>query len=316
MTARGLIFILGLPRSGTHLLRFALDKSDDVAFVPETAILYKYWGSRWLGRLFGRRFLAGVLARSMVTGHGDPTMAGFTDREAAIAAAAAQPPTPAAIADVLAAFFPDPPRYLGEKSPNNTLHLRDMLAGFPPQAQLRAIFIERDPHDQIASSVRTRHIGGGLAAALARHGLYHSAIAGLDVYRLRYEDLVLNPEPTLRPLCDHLGIAFRPEMLRPGVRDSSEGESFFEQGDIGFVADSIGKGRERLGPEAAALVDAFLARGPAGLPLRLRMQVALRRLAFGKNRALARLGVVMTKQAVSARIFGRAPANPATGSSR
>ena len=295
MTDPTIIFILGLPRSGTHLLRFALDKSHEVSFVPETAILYKYWGSRTLGRLFGRRFVARVLARSMVTGHGDPTMAQFMHREAAIADAAAHPPSLASAAGVLGAFFEAPTRIVGEKSPNNTLHVRDVLASSDVTDRAQLVFIARDPYDQIASSVRTGHIGGGLITALARHHAYHAALKGLDVYQVNYETLVTTPEPTLSALCAHLGIAFCPEMLRPGVLDSSEGESFFQQGDFGFIPDSIGRGRERLGPEATAQIEAFLSHGPSSLPLAVRFQFRLRVALIQKNRFAARMGIVMMK---------------------
>lgn len=315
MSNPSIIFILGLPRSGTHLLRFALDKSREVAFVPETAILYKYWGSRTLGRLLGRPFVARVLARSMITGHGDPTMASFMHREAAIAAAAIQPPGLGSAAGVLGAFFEDPPKFVGEKSPNNTLHVRDVLASSDEPERTRLVFITRDPYDQIASSVRTGHIGGGLIAALARHYVYHAAIEGLDVYKVGYETLVTAPDPTLRALCTHLGIDFEPEMLRPGVLDSSEGTSFFQQGDFGFIPDSIGKGRDRLGPKAAARVDAFLVRGSASLPLRSRILFWFQVLMISRNRRAAQLGIVMLKAVSIASIRGTRAANKRQGKS-
>jgi hypothetical protein len=303
VTEPNIIFILGLPRSGTHLLRFALDKSREVAFVPETAILYKYWGSRTLGRMFGRNFAARIIARSMVTGHGDPTMADFMDREDAIASAATHEPSLSSAALVLSAFFESAPRFVGEKSPNNTLHLRDVLAASDGTNQPLIIFITRDPYDQIASSVRTGHIGGGLITALARHYVYYSAIEGLDLYKVTYETLVKSPEPTLRNICTHLGIHFSTEMLRPGVLDSSEGDNFFQRDDdIGFVSDSIGKGRERLGSEATAKIDTFLASGPSSIPLSSKFQFWFHVVNLSKNRFVARLGIVMFKKMLIAKL--------------
>lgn len=304
MTEPNIIFILGLPRSGTHLLRFALDKSHEVAFVPETAILYKYWGSRTLGRMFGRKFVGRIIARSMVTGHGDPTMVDYLDREDAIAIAATHEPSLSGAALVLSAFFENAPRFVGEKSPNNTLHLRDVLAASDRTNKPQIIFITRDPYDQIASSVRTGHIAGGLTTALARHYVYYSAIDGLDLFKVSYESLVTTPESTLSVLCTHLGITFCPEMLRPGVLDSSEGESFFQQGDFGFIPDSIGKGRERLGPVAAAQIEAFLSRGPPSLPPAVRFRFWLRVALIHKNRFAARMGIVMLKTLLRCRLRG------------
>ena len=308
MSEPALLFVLGLPRSGTHLLRFALEKSPEVSFVPETAILYKYWGSRTLGRVFGRRFVARILARSMVTGHGDPTMTDFMHRENAISAAARAVPSLRSAREVLEAFIETPIRYVGEKSPNNTLHIRDAFASEDDSTDAKLILIQRDPYDQIASSVRTGHIGGGLITALARHHAYREALEGMDYYEVGYETLVTSPEPTLRGLCDHLKIAFCPEMLRPGVLDSSEGENFFQRGDFGFIPDSIGKGRERLGPKAVAEINAFLECGPSSLPILHRIAFHWRLVMIKKNQLLARLGLVMFKTIFKTRVLGSSAA--------
>lgn len=299
-----LLFILGLPRSGTHLLRFTLDKSPDIQFVPETAVLYKYWGSRTLRRIFGRHFVARVLARMMVTSLGDPTMAEFTSREVNLAKAATAVPTLTTTFSLLQAFFDTPSRYLGEKSPNNTLFIRDVLATADGDEKPKLVLMQRDPHDQIASSVRTHHIGGGLIPALARHSAYHAAIEGIDCYRVKYETLIRHPEPTVRALCNHLGIDFLDAMLTPGILDSSEGESFFQRGEIGFLPDSLGKGRDRLGPEASELVDRFLAQGAKGLALGDRMRFYTHLALLRRNQTLARWGLVLLKSLVKARIGG------------
>ena len=40
------IFIIGAPRSGTHLLRFSLSMSPEIWIAPETALMYKVFGGR------------------------------------------------------------------------------------------------------------------------------------------------------------------------------------------------------------------------------------------------------------------------------
>lgn len=279
-----------------------------MAFVPETAVLYKYWGSRTLGRLLGREFLARVLGAVMVREHGDPTMADYMYREAEITHAARQKPELTACANVLAAFNAMPVRYVGEKSPNNSLFIKDVLALSGKNAEAKLILIRRDPFDQIASSVRTSHIGGGVIAALSRHYVYQRALEGVDVHQVAYEALVQTPELILREICTYLDIPFQTEMLQPGVLDSSEGSNFFQRGDFGFIPDSIGKGRKKLGIAAVAQIEAFLAEGPRSLPWKDRVKFWWGVSMLEKNRLAARMGIVMLKTVVKARLLGRSAA--------
>jgi hypothetical protein len=55
---------------------------------------------------------------------------------------------------------------------------------------------------------------------------------------IRYEDLTTDPEPTLRRVCEHLGVAFEPGMLEYGEQDHGR----FKSG-LGDWNDKIKSGR-------------------------------------------------------------------------
>lgn len=290
-----LLMIIGLPRSGTHLLRFALSKSGDVQFTPETAIFYKYWGGRNLRKIFGEKRFSDCLAESIMSGHGDPTMLEFQSSHEEIRASLCKEPTIESIIDTLNAFHDHPKMYIGEKTPNNTLFLRAMLRRSRPHRDIKILQINRNIYDQIASSVRTAHIGGGVSEALARYFVYQKALRGLRVFSVQFEELVKQPELTMKSICKYLGVNYHASMLVPGVMDSSEGESFFQTGDIGFDKSTIGNGKERLGPEVIDLIDQFLSFGPRGLPWGAYLQFWAHVLRLRRNQLAAMLGIVTFK---------------------
>ncbi|MBA7533678.1 hypothetical protein ES705_25921 [subsurface metagenome] len=109
-------------------------------------------------------------------------------------------------------------------------HLPELLEWYP---ECRIVHITRDPRAMVVS--RT-HYPGHTRFSEWRHLRYvvrqmmtcfvvmqylwtsklHTEYKGLSNYRLfRYEDLLMNPERTVRQLCDFSGIRFVPEMLHP-----------------------------------------------------------------------------------------------------
>jgi hypothetical protein len=208
-------FIVGIPRSGTTLLRLQLDAHPDLAIGPETGI----------------GFLVEELARDG---------AGPAETAAAIAALDTFPDlaldraaldallaavTPWTLADGLRAVLGadaarrGKPRW-GEKTPMH-LHVADRIAALLPEAHV--VHVIRDGR-AVLCSVRDLHFapGDGSVEAIAcdwRDGitaLRAAAASGAvpNYTEVIYEALVEHPEQVLRTVCERLELAFDPAMLR------------------------------------------------------------------------------------------------------
>lgn len=113
-----------------------------------------------------------------------------------------------------------------EKTPSNALVLPELLKLFP---EARFILILRDPRDIVNSfkGVRQRYLSKSIrpprfvrsvAASVAEINAYfeHGIAAARSDSRIlivHYEDLVNEPDATVRRICDHTGLTFKPEML-------------------------------------------------------------------------------------------------------
>jgi hypothetical protein len=150
------------------------------------------------------------------------------------------------------------PRYFAEK---HTLRSAALTAELYPEA--REVFLVRDFRDMVASIFafnRKRGVRGfgegaasgevdyvdrlaGWASALVRSFERRSAGAHL----VRYEDLVLEPEETLRALLSYLGVDTQDEMIA-GMRESLAAEmpELAEHGTAVDPATSVGRWRSDL----------------------------------------------------------------------
>ncbi|HWQ16141.1 MAG TPA: sulfotransferase [Roseiflexaceae bacterium] len=154
----------------------------------------------------------------------------------------------------------------GEKTPAHLFFVPTLLEWFP---NAKVIHTFRDPRAIYASS-RTKAAKKryGPATTLFRQlGLIFELYSSLQVivpwiqairlhhrycarypdryYLSRYEDLVCDPEGSLRRLCAFLEVEFTPEMLRQSVVNSS----YAPTGQVqGFDATAIDRWREHLDP--------------------------------------------------------------------
>jgi hypothetical protein len=199
--------VIGVPRSGTTLLRLMLDAHPLLAVPPETA---------WL-----------------------PRVASVTDREGFLLALTASPQwidfglageelaaelhrlRRFTVADGLRAFYRlyaarfDKPRW-GEKTPNYAGCMETVQRVLPEACFVHVL---RDGRDVVAS---VRHLwfrpGDSLATLAAdwreRIVVARRSAAGMRRYlELRFEDLVREPEPVLRRVCAFVDLPFAAEML-------------------------------------------------------------------------------------------------------
>jgi hypothetical protein len=110
---------------------------------------------------------------------------------------------------------------VGEKSPGHFQYLALLSERYP---EARFIHLIRDPRAVACSYFRTfgiRDIGAKCKRwqlAIAEHDRFAGPL-GRRYMALRYEDLVREPERTLREVCSFLGCGFAPEMLAYHERD-------------------------------------------------------------------------------------------------
>jgi hypothetical protein len=205
-------FIVGVPRSGTTLLRLMLDAHPDLAIPAET-------GFGLIPGVLPPGADRDLLAHTLLAQHSWQDL-GIGEDELRAALAAVEPWS---VGDGLRAVFriyaahQGKPRW-GDKTPTHTRAM-DAIARVLPEA--RFVHLIRDGRD-VAASVRDLSFapGDGSIEAIAadwRDTIVHArTLAGtLRHYReLRYERLLTDPGAELRPLCAFLELDFDPAMLR------------------------------------------------------------------------------------------------------
>jgi hypothetical protein len=203
-------FVVGVPRSGTTLLRLMLNAHPDLAIPPETMFIPLLAGLPAAGNL--RR----AFAHAVTTYDSWPDLgldAAELERELRRIEPFDVGSGLRAIYRMYAARF-DKTRF-GDKTPNYGLHtsyIRELL----PEA--RFVHIIRDGRD-VAVSVRPLWFRPGdtveQIAADWRHRIETTRRdrAGDSRYiELRYEDLVAEPESELRRVCDFLELPYHADM--------------------------------------------------------------------------------------------------------
>jgi hypothetical protein len=205
------IFVVGAGRSGTTLLRLMLNEHPDISIPSE---------SHFIGPLF-RTFgphatLAGdALQRALAVVLDCPEwQRDFGHTPAELRAAVGDDPL------TLAEFFdrvfrlevgPEPAHW-GDKTPANMRWVGPLLECFP---NAHAVAIVRDPRDVYLSLLSLKWFGDdpwAIGRYIAHNGAmlqeWISACASDRLHVVRYEDLVSDPEATLRRLCGGLGLPF------------------------------------------------------------------------------------------------------------
>ncbi len=195
---------MGAMGSGTTLLRLVLDSHDRIAIPPETGFMRAYKAHRfipfkWTGRNWAKRL-------------------GWSDEE-----------LDAEMRDFYNRLFM---RYVethgkqrwGEKTPLHIWHV-DAMARLFPDAVFVAIV--RHPGGSIASNMTRWRFGLNRALShfdrYTRELLRQAARFGDRTVLLRYEELLLNPEPVLRELLDWLGEPWSDKVLEHHTVQSGRG---------------------------------------------------------------------------------------------
>lgn len=204
-------FVVGVARSGTTLLRMMLDAHPQMAIPPETHFIPEVVAKCRASKNPREAFFQGVLA--------DPRWSDF-QLDAETFRKRLEAIEPFEIGSGLRAFYElyaerfHKPRW-GDKTPPYIVHMR-LIAELLPEA--RFIHLIRDGRD-VMLSVKNLWFGpSSLTDAAERWiGWIKSAreqAAQLPNYlEVRYEDLLLDTEPTLQKICAFLDLTWEPQML-------------------------------------------------------------------------------------------------------
>ncbi|MEL6978760.1 MAG: sulfotransferase [Pseudomonadota bacterium] len=211
VAAQRLLFIVGLPRSGSTLLEQMLCRHSEIETAGETAELQTVLQQHFTDA-------ANKAARAARIA---PV---FAEIEGVLAAGpAAREAAAAAYLDRLSRLTPARPASLWiDKMPAN-LFLAGAIATLFPTA--RFIVTDRDPRDVFVSALRTRFAAPQpFSESVERFAHHHKIVKaftalwrrrlGERVAVLRYEDLVATPELEMRRLIDHLGLEWDDACLR------------------------------------------------------------------------------------------------------
>ena len=213
-------FIVGVPRSGTTLLRLMLDAHPDLAIPPETHFLPR------LIKMSQERDAGAADILEVITNH--PRWPDFGLDPQALRARIERI-EPFDVGDAVRAFYrlyaerQGKPRW-GDKSPNYVMRMRRINRVLP---EARFIHLIRDGRD-VVLSLTERTWGPGEVAEAAERWAQDIRKARRQLRRplnpiwwkripkcieVRYEDLVTDPEPHLRRVCEFIELPWDDDML-------------------------------------------------------------------------------------------------------
>ncbi|MEO8509636.1 MAG: sulfotransferase [Chloroflexota bacterium] len=289
------LFIVGRPRTGSTLLQHVLNRSSQVCLAPETHFFRRAKHLRLAERLKGtgdptalRALAVEMYTPDSFSGKGlwnwlrkNVPVEAFTERLAA---------TDRTLRSLfvlgMTLYAEDrcseqAPLVLGEKTPEHLADVPQLHAWFP---DARFIHTFRDPRAIFTSELRRRQDGRwGLKRrlpwlpdavgdpALMPIELGHTAITWRAAARLdsryrrelgdryllvRFEDLIGDPEASLRRVCEFLGIAFSTSLLE-ARRTGSSYTAGRHAGD-GFDSKAAERWRDHIHPLASRFLSGAL----------------------------------------------------------
>jgi len=286
----GPLFVIGLPRSGTKLLRGLLNEHPQVGIpLAETEFLH-WWSKNWKrwGDLTDRdqfqRFYDEVTLSAYFTylqeeqGHqisADDWFAHVGDG------------TLPEVLEALLRHDANIPRggngVWGDKSPGYVSHLPLIHRYFP---HARVVHIVRDVRDYCLSinkawgknMVRAAQRWTDRIEMVRREG----AVFGGQLIEVRYEDLLSDPEPVLRSICALVGLPFDDRMLTLSQETENIGSA---RGQKKIKRDNVAKYEREMAPKIRNAIEAIAGHTLDGLGYPVDLKTSGRRI--GRPRMLA-----------------------------
>jgi Sulfotransferase family len=283
-------FVVANDRSGTTLLRLVLDRSAEAAVPPESMFLLDFAPVRRRGGLDdpekAARFAVEVWSHPRVRLWGLPggppsVPAGLSHADAYRFAVEAP---------FLAYARREGKKRFGDKTPAYLSAVDELLSVWP---DARVVVLVRDAR-AVALSIAGLPFGPNNPYAAAawwargiRTGLEAERRHPEQVLTVRYEDLVTEPEATVRRVCDHVRLGYNSEML--AIERAAPDKIVAEQADwyTGVSKPISAAESDRWRTEMPA-ADQRVVASVAGPELReLGYEVGAEELAVPRSRALA-----------------------------
>lgn len=224
------IIIGGPPSSGSSLLATTLNKHSNIACFQETHLLaknqlYVNWDT-YKSRLQKGRLMSPGWHMYNKLDASKP----IKDFKAQIASAVS-------VYDFAAVYFSSIAKHngkqqWGEKTPGNVYFFHNMNSLAPTA---RFILTIRNPYDTIASlTLRGRTILDSLALTLLNLAIGQLQSQRLEVFNFIYEDFVVDPESTLRELCQFVQVEYESSQLKSlrKPKTKMKGWKHYEDGPI------------------------------------------------------------------------------------
>ena len=256
------IFIVGPPRSGTHLLRFCLTQHSRIYIAPETFYFLRIYCDRKLQKdLFSGGRTDSVVDR-ILSFQGDPTMGDLEGQRAELKSVVSDAIDYRDFAEKFFGYLAqqEGKARWGEKSPLHALYISQILSVFP---NAKIVYVMREAKNTLASTLKSTHVHFNFFKALA---VYKACLMEKNryddhsqVFSLDYEAFVEHPAHYLEELCVFLGEEFESIMLSPGMADSSYSDDLMERRqDIGIRKDDPLKWRRGLSDQQGAFIDSVM----------------------------------------------------------
>ena len=261
----GPVFIVGMPRSGTKLLRGILNGHSQLCIPLNETEFLPAWIRRWasFGDLsnrhtfmdFYQQFVETFYFKNRMREHGQQIKPDVwyhnCDGDFSIAN----------VFEQLIRHDAEVPNgaLWGDKSPSYLNHMSAIRSIFP---QAKFIHLLRDARDYVLSLEKAFGKNKYRAAQRWNDAMVQSKIdgdqLGANFIEVRYEDLVDNPRKEAKRLCDFLDLDFEPDMLTLERATENLGDT---KGERNIVAGNYGKYKERLTSGELAEVEACCADG-------------------------------------------------------
>jgi hypothetical protein len=243
-----IVFIVGMPRSGTKLLRDLLNRHADVAIFPHETHFFPVLQKRLpsYGNITSRENFARLYADLQKTAFFRRMTARGISLDAEAWFHSLQGGDFRALLDGLFTCYRKltGSRIVGDKTPSYITHV-SLLGQALPHAKF--VHILRDPRDY-ALSMRSAW-GKDIVRAVARwkQGVRKcrrdASDSGVAYTEIRYEELLGDPRQTLARLCQFLDIGFTEDMLTLAQPAEMLGDA---RGASTIVRDNLDKWRQQL----------------------------------------------------------------------
>ncbi len=244
------LFLVGMPRSGTKLLRTILNNHPSIGIATSETEFLPNWIKEWpsYGELSERGNFHKFYKRSMRFPYfQNQQRKGTVIDEEAWFKSCTTFDLPAVFSQVIQQNigFKQNLLFWGDKSPGYTFWIKEINDAFP---NAKFVHIVRDPRDYALSVQKAWGRNLSRAVQLWKDGTRYvdrvSQSPGVHLYTLKFEDLLQDPDATITKLCGFLGVPFFPEMLTVG-RVESVGDAAEKSG---IVKANMNKFAEKLTP--------------------------------------------------------------------